>query len=110
MRSLGTAFGQFRGTTIRSLVLVVATTLTGALASNQAAQAESVEPGRRFTTSWGDLQSARINPSSGKPEQRFTTDPNSHRYRDRGGEINFENDRRRFERKDPDGTVLRLRF
>ncbi len=110
MRSLGTAFGRFEGSAIRGPLVAAVTILTAAILASQAALAESVEPGARFTTSWGELRSVQINPSSGSPGQGIGTDPNSHRYRDRGGEIDFENDRQRFERKDPDGTVLRLQF
>ncbi len=110
MRSLGTTFNPSEETTFRGLLLGTATILTVALLANQAAMAESVEPGARFTTSWGELRSVQINPSGGTPGQGIGTDPNSHRYRDRGGEIDFESDRQRFERKDPDGTVLRLQF
>lgn len=111
MQSWGNVFGRNAGSTVNSHALITTAVIAGTIfAASTAAMAESVEPGNRFTTSWGELQSVQINPSSGSPGQGIGTDPNSHRYRDRGGEINFENDRQRFERKKPDGTVLRLQF
>lgn len=94
------------GRTIIQVFVLVA----GMVSAAGPALSEAVERGAKFTTSWGELQTMRINPSSGAPPSGVGTDPNSHRYRDRGGSFNFENERQRFERKEPDGTVLKLQF
>ena len=94
----------------RVMIMPIAAAMTVIFAAADPALADAIERGNDFTTSWGELQTVLINPSSGQPQSGVGTDPNSHRYKDRGGPINFDNDRQRFERKEPDGTVLKLQF
>ena len=105
-----TLFRRNAGSRPHSVIMPVVAVAAVMFAATGPALAESIERGNKFTTSWGELQTILINPSSGGPQSGIGTDPNSHRYKDRGGPTNFDNDRQRFERKKPDGTVLRLEF
>ena len=113
MASKNNSRGGMRRNGIRRTLLMIipaAAVMTAMIAAAGSVLADAIERGNNFTTSWGELQTVLINPSSGKPSSGVGSDPNSHRYKDRGGPINFDNDRQRFERKEPDGTVLKLQF